>query len=50
MNNGFESGELDTDELDMGYIEREDEESTEDEFETCARCRNGCNFCLMLER
>jgi hypothetical protein len=37
---------------DIGYDPRDDEEEKDNdsEFEECARCRNGCNFCLMLER
>jgi hypothetical protein len=38
---------------DIGYDPSDDEveiEKDDDGFEVCARCRNGRNFCLMLER
>ncbi len=32
------------------YDPRDDEEIESDvEFDTCPRCLNGCNYCLMLE-
>lgn len=36
---------------DIGYDPRDDEEveTDNDEFEVCARCFNGCKYCLMLE-
>lgn len=37
---------------DIGYDPSDDAEEIEkdnDGFEVCARCRNGCKYCLMLE-
>lgn len=34
----------------MEYDPRDDEEiKGDEEFEVCARCMNGCSYCLMLE-